>query len=80
MGKRISISEEKLAEINKKLSIHIVGTILRRIEVFSNLKKEDEEILKKSIKELLYEGLRMYRDSIMINSEPFVVFTSKEKE
>lgn len=80
MSKEIKIEEHKLDEIFRKFSIHIVGTVLKRVELFGKLKEEDEEILKKSLKEVIYEGNRVIKQSIKLSDKPIVKFVSNKSK
>ena len=75
----IKIEEHKLDEIFRKFSKHIMGTVLKRVELFGALKKEDETTLKKSLKEVIWEGNRVLRDSIKLASKTIVKFTNNVK-
>ncbi len=68
------ISEKYLDEIIDKSSRSLVGTVMKRFEIF----KEKEEI-KSSIKELIYEHYRNLKGLIQAFSTG-VRFTSKPKE
>jgi CRISPR/Cas system-associated endonuclease Cas1 len=62
MDNRLKINEETLNQIIEQESRKTVGIILKRYEFI-----EDKEVLKKEIKEILYESFRNLRDMIRIN-------------
>lgn len=68
----IIITESKLQEIYDKLAPHIVGCCLKRVDLFYY----DTAILKKSIKESIYEGLRSFKDTLILGRTG-IVFKSK---
>lgn len=59
MDIRLKITEETLNNIIDIEARKTVGTALKRFEIIS-----DKEILKKELKELLYESFRNVRDTI----------------
>jgi len=66
----ITISEEKLKEIQDKISRHVVGCCLKRIDLFN----DEKDVLKKCLKESIYEGFRVYTDSIVFGRTPGIIF------
>jgi CRISPR/Cas system-associated endonuclease Cas1 len=76
MDNRLKISEETLNQIIEQESRKTVGIILKRYEFI-----EDKEVLKKEIKEILYEAFRNLRDMIRINGKESITLTNtKSKE
>jgi hypothetical protein len=61
MDIKIVIDEKLLNQIFQLESVKLVGKCLKRFEL-----TDDKELIKKEIKELLYEGLRDIRDMLSI--------------
>lgn len=57
----LGLSVETLKLIFEKESSKIVGKVMRRFEIFSNL-----DSIKQDVKELLYESLRDLKDLIIL--------------
>lgn len=53
----LNISEEYLQELIEYVSSNTVGKVLKRIEII-----DDTQLLKKEVKELLYEQFRFFKD------------------
>ena len=74
MGKEYKVSEKYLDDLIDKASKALVGKIMKRFEIF-----EDKKIIKKAIKELVYENYRVLKE--LIKSFSFgVKFKTKPKE
>jgi hypothetical protein len=75
----IKLSKEHFEEILNNESRKIVGTILKRFEII-----EDKNILKKDVKELIYESYRNLRDIIENvskgNQDVNLIFDKKSME
>ena len=74
---RIKLTEEALNYITDQEARKTVGIVLKRYELI-----EDKDILKKEIKEVLYEAFRNLRDMIRVNGKESINLTitqSKEK-
>jgi hypothetical protein len=75
MDNKLKISEETLNYIIDQESRKTVGIILKRYEFI-----DDKEVLKKEIKEILYESFRNLRDMIRINGKEGVSLTIVKKD
>jgi len=64
MDNKLKLSEETLNYIVDQEARKTVGIILKRYEFI-----EDKEVLKKEIKEILYEAFRNLRDMIRVNGK-----------
>ena len=71
MDNKLKISEEILNQIIDQEARKTVGIILKRYEFI-----EDKEVLKKEIKEILYEAFRNLRDMIRINGKEGISLTN----
>jgi hypothetical protein len=72
MENKLKISEETLNYIIDQESRKTVGIILKRYEII-----DDKEVLKKEIKELIYESFRNVRDIIRVNGKDSISLTKK---
>ena len=70
MENKINISENLLNQIFQQESRKICGTIMKRYEII-----EDKEVLKKEIKELIYEAYRNLRDIIIMYGKDSINLT-----
>ena len=75
MDNKLKITEETLNYIIDQEARKTVGIILKRYEFI-----EDKEVLKKEIKEVLYEAFRNLRDMIRINGKDSIRLTNTSKE
>jgi histidyl-tRNA synthetase len=75
MDNKLKITEETLNYIIDQEARKTVGIILKRYEFI-----EDKEVLKKEIKEILYEAFRNLRDMIRINGKESIRLTNTSKE
>jgi len=78
--KELRISEEYLTELISYCSRSCVGKVLKRYEIIAN-----KDILKSTIKELIYESWRDFRDLLEahnkgLNITQFNVKNSKEEK
>lgn len=64
MDNKLKISEETLNYICDQEAKKIVGKCMKRFEL-----TDDKELIKKEIKELLYECLRDIKDILLLNKE-----------
>jgi hypothetical protein len=64
MDNKLKISEETLNYIIDQESKKTVGIVMKRYEFI-----QDKEVLKKEIKEILYEAFRNLRDMIRVNGK-----------
>jgi hypothetical protein len=71
MDAKLKISEETLNQIIDQEARKTVGIILKRYEFI-----EDKEVLKREIKEILYEAFRNLRDMIRINGKEGISLTN----
>jgi len=71
MDNKLKITEETLNLIIDQEARKTVGIILKRYEFI-----EDKEVLKKEIKEILYEAFRNLRDMIRINGKEGISLTN----
>lgn len=74
MEKEYKVSEKFLDEAIDKSSRSLVGTIMKRFEIF-----EDKNAIKASIKELIYENYRSLKEVIK-SFNTGIKFISKPKE
>lgn len=75
MDAKLKITEETLNTIIDQEARKTVGIILKRYEFI-----EDKEVLKKEIKEILYEAFRNLRDMIRINGKESIRLVNKDEE
>lgn len=75
MDIRLKITEETLNQIIEQEARKIVGISMKRFEFI-----EDREVLKKEIKEILYESYRNLRDMIRINGKEAIRLEIQSKE
>jgi len=74
MKKEYKVSEEFLDDLISKSSKSLVGIVMKRFEVL-----EDKEAIKASVKELIYENYRNFKE--LLKSFSFgVKFISKPKD
>ena len=71
MDTRLKISEETLNQIIDQEARKAVGIIMKRYEFI-----DDKEVLKKEIKEILYEAFRNLRDMLRINGKEDISVTN----
>jgi len=71
MDNKLKFTEEALNYIIDQEARKTVGIILKRYELI-----EDKEVLKKEIKEILYEAFRNLRDMIRINGKEAINLTN----
>ncbi len=71
MDLRLKLSEESLNSIIAIEARKTVGVTLKRFELI-----EDREILKKELKEILYESFRNARDMIRAVGKEAIVLTN----
>lgn len=64
MDTRLKLSEEVLNTVIDQEARKAVGIIMKRYEFI-----EDKEVLKKEIKEIIYESFRNVRDMLRINGK-----------
>jgi len=74
MDNKLKISEETLNYIIEQEAKKWVGIIMKRYEII-----EDKEVLKREIKELLYEMFRNLRDMIRINGKESIHLINKNE-
>ena len=74
MDNRLKISEETLNTIINQESRKVVGIIMKRYEFIT-----DKEVLKKEIKEILYESFRNLRDILRINGKESIRLENTQK-
>ena len=72
MDIKIILTESLLNTIFDQESKKIVGKCMKRFEL-----TDDKELIKKEIKELLYEALRDIKDILLLNKEA-IKLTKKE--
>ena len=70
MDNKLKISEETLNAIIDQEARKAVGIIMKRYEFI-----EDKEVLKKEIKEILYESFRNVRDIIRVTGKEAINLT-----
>lgn len=70
MDNRLKIPEETLNYICEQEAKKTVGIVMKRYEFI-----QDKEVLKKEIKEILYEAFRNLRDMIRINGKESINLT-----
>jgi hypothetical protein len=75
MDNKLKISEETLNYIIDQESKKTVGIVMKRYEFI-----QDKEVLKKEIKEILYEAFRNLRDMIRINGKEAISLTNKDSQ
>jgi hypothetical protein len=75
MDTRLKITEETLNSIIDQEARKTVGIILKRYELI-----QDREILKKEIKEILYESFRNLRDMVRVIGKESINLTLQSKE
>jgi hypothetical protein len=71
MDNRLKITEEALNFIIDQEARKTVGIVLKRYELI-----EDKTVLKKEIKEVLYEAFRNLRDMIRVNGKESINLTN----
>jgi hypothetical protein len=71
MDNKLKLTEEALNFIIDQESRKTVGIVLKRFEMI-----EDKVILKKEIKETLYEAFRNLRDMIRVNGKESINLTN----
>lgn len=64
MSEDLKIHAEYLDEIIKYNSSALVGKIMKRFELF-----DDTKVLKKEIKELVYENYRTFREMLVAHTQ-----------
>jgi len=70
---RLKISEETLNGLMEQEARKMVGIALKRFELI-----EDKEILKKELKEIIYESFRNVRDTIKTVGKEAIHLTIKQ--
>jgi len=70
----LTISKEYLKQVEDLCSRSLVGKICKRFEII-----DDKDILKKEVKELIYEGFRGFKELVEAYSTG-VKFISKPKD
>jgi hypothetical protein len=75
MDNRLKFTEEALNFIIDQEARKTVGIVLKRYELI-----QDKEVLKKEIKETLYEAFRNLRDMIRVNGKESINLTNVRKE
>ena len=73
-NKEYRVSEKFLDDAIEKVSKTLVGKVMKRFEIFDN--KED---IKKSVKELIYENYRVFKEIIKSFSTG-IKFVTKPRE
>lgn len=73
--KRYEVSEEYLDELIDKASKSLVGRIMKRFEIF-----EDKQVIKASIKELIYENYRTLKEYIKTFSKGVKFISNPKKQ
>ena len=71
MDTRLKISEESLNNIIDQEARKMVGIILKRFELI-----DDKEILKKELKETIYESMRNVRDMVRVVGKEAINLTN----
>jgi hypothetical protein len=71
MDNKLKITEETLNYIIDQEARKTVGIVLKRYELI-----EDKEVLKKEIKEILYEAFRNLRDMIRVSGKDSISLTN----
>jgi hypothetical protein len=74
MDARLKIEENILNYIINQESKKIVGKVCKRFEL-----SNDKEIIKKEVKELLYEFMRDLRDLLVINGKEAIHLINKDE-
>ena len=59
----IRIRKGYIAELTDKSASKLVGRLLKRFEIYN-----DKNIIKKAVKELIYESFRDLRDSLLVGN------------
>ncbi len=75
MDIRLKLTEETLNNIIDNEARKTVGVILKRFELI-----EDKDVLKKELKELLYEAFRTTRDTIRAVGKEAIQLTNIRKD
>ena len=70
MDTKLKLSEEVLNTIIDQEARKAVGIIMKRYEFI-----QDKEVLKKEIKEIIYESFRNLRDMIRVNGKESINLT-----
>ena len=73
MDTKLKISEETLNNIIDQEARKAVGIIMKRYEFI-----EDKEVLKKEIKEILYESFRNLRDMLRVHGKESINLINKD--
>ena len=71
---KINISKKFLDDIINKCSKRLVGLVMKRFEIL-----EDKEAIKASVKELIYENGRIFKE-LIYSYEYAVKFVTKKSE
>lgn len=63
MSKELKIQQDYLEELLKHVGSSCVGKVCKRFELF-----DDKELIKKSVKEVIYEEMRHFRDLLIAHN------------